>query len=137
VAVDSDGRLRAAILTPGQASDTPVGPKLARKAMAKGAKTVCGDKAYDSDAMRSLLADNEVEAVIPSKANRVEPISHDEEKYRRRNLVERYFRRIKEHRRLCLRSDKLGRVFMSWAWLASIKGWLVPKAKNEIQAHTP
>ena len=89
---------------------------------------VCGDKAYDSDAMRELLASKGAEAVIPSKANRVSPVSHDKEKYKRRNVVERFFRRIKEHRRLCLRSDKLGRVFMSWAWLASIKDWLRPEA---------
>ena len=50
------GRMRVGLLTPGQASDTPMGPKLARKAMALGAKAVGGDKAYDSDKMRLVLA---------------------------------------------------------------------------------
>ena len=122
--------MRLGLLTPGQASDTPVGPKLARKAMALGAGAVAGDKAYDSDKMREALALGGAEAVIPSKANRKVPISHDPEKYRRRNLVERLWRRMKEHRRLCLRSDKLGRVFMSWAWLFGIKDWLRPEGDS-------
>ncbi len=120
--------MRVGILTPGQASDTPLGPKIARKAMAKGAKAVGADKAYDSDKMRDELARGGAEAVIPSKANRKIPEGHDPEKYRRRNLIERLWRRMKEHRRLCLRSDKLGRVFMSWAWLFGIKDWLRPEA---------
>ena len=129
-ACDERGRMRVGLLTPGQASDTPMGPKLARKAMALGAKVVGGDKAYDSDKMRSVLAKAGAEAVIPSKANRKIPIGHDPEKYKRRNLVERLWRRIKEHRRLCLRSDKLGRVFMSWVWLFGIKNWLRPQASS-------
>ena len=120
--------MRVGLLTPGQASDTPIGPRLACKAMALGAKAVGGDKAYDCDKMRSVLAKAGVEAVIPSKANRKLPISHDHKKYKQRNLVERLCRRMKEHRRLCLRSDKLGRVFMSWVWLFGVKDWLRPQA---------
>ena len=123
-ACDERGRMRMGLLTPGQASGTLIGLKLARKAMALGAKAVGGDKAYDSDEMRSVLAKEGAKAVIPSKANRKILIGHDPEKYRRRNLVERLWRRMKEHRRLCLRSDKLGRVFMSWVWLFGIKDWL-------------
>ena len=127
-ACDERGRMRVGLLTPGQASGTPIGPKLACKAMALGAKAVGADKAYDSDKMRSVLAKAGAEAAIPSKANRKILIGHDQDKYKRRNLVERLCRRMKEHRRLCLRSDKLGRVFMSWAWLFGIKDWLRPQA---------
>ena len=123
-------RMRVGLLTPGQASGTPIGPKLARKAMALGAKAVGADKAYDSDKMRSVLAKEGAEAVIPSKDNRKISIGHDQGKYKRRNLVERLCRRMKEHRRLCLRSDKLGRVFMSWVWLFGIKDWLRPQAPS-------
>ena len=42
-ACDERGRMRAGLLTPGQASGTPMGPKLACKAMALGAKAVGGD----------------------------------------------------------------------------------------------
>ena len=126
-ACDKRGRMRVGLLTPGQASGTPIGPKLACKAMALGAKAVGADKAYDSDKMRSVLAKEGAEAVIPSEDNRKIPIGHDQDKYKRRNLVERLCRRMKEHRRLCLRSDKLGRVFMSWVWLFGIKDWLRPE----------
>ena len=131
-AYDERGRMRVGLLTPGQASGAPMGPKLACKAMALGAKVIGADKAYDCNKMRSVLAKAGVEAVTPGKANRKTPIGHDPEKYRRRNLVERLCRRMKEHRRLCLclRSDKLGRVFMSWVWLFGVKDWLRPQASS-------
>lgn len=91
-----------------------------------GAGEICADKAYDSDRIVDMCERAGAEAVIPSKANRKIQRSHGAEKYRRRNLVERFFRRMKEHRRLCLRTDKLARAFMSWAWLAAIKDWLTP-----------
>lgn len=81
--------------------------------MTSGAKAVGADKAYDSGKMRSVLAKEGAEAGTPSKDNRKIYIGHDPEKYKWRNLVERLWRRMKEHPRLCLRSDKLGRVFMS------------------------
>ncbi len=46
------------------------------------------DKAYDSNAIRRFLAVREIEAVIPSKANRTEPIPHDARKYGSREKVE-------------------------------------------------
>ena len=127
-ACDERGRMRVGLLTTGQACGTPIGPKLACKAMALGAKAVGGDKAYDSNKMRPVLAKEGAEAGTPSKANRKISIGHDPEKHKRRDLVERLCRRMKEHRRLCLRSDKLGRVFMSWVWLFGIKDWLRPQA---------
>ena len=126
-AVDGKGRLAAGFLTPGQASDAGRnGPRIARMSLARGAKEVRADKAYDTDEIVEICAEHEAEAVIPSKANRTVQRSHDAEKYKRRNVVERFFRRIKEHRRLCLRTDKLASAFMSWAWLAAIKDWLTP-----------
>jgi hypothetical protein len=38
------------------------------------------DKAYDSDAMRQVLHEQGVEAVIPSKTNRLEEIPYDKER---------------------------------------------------------
>ena len=94
--------------------------------LALEAKGICADKAYDTDEIVDLCARANAEAVIPSKANRTVQRSHDAEKYKRRNVVERFFRRLREHRRLCLMTDKLAPVFMSWAWLAAIKDWLAP-----------
>ena len=49
------------------------------------------DTAYDSNAIRRFLAVREIEAVIPSKANRTEPIPHDARKDGSREKVERFF----------------------------------------------
>ena len=113
-AVDEKSRLMAGFLTPGQASDAGRnGPRIVRMSLALGAKEVCADKAYDTDEIVEICEGSGAEAVIPSKANRTVQRSHDVDKYKRRNVVERFFRRLKEHRRLCLRTDKLAPTFMS------------------------
>ena len=44
--------------------------------------------------------------------------------YRQRNLVERYFNKIKHFRRIATRFDKLARNFLAAVALASIRLWL-------------
>ena len=58
-------------------------------------EALIADKGYDADAIRKELLKADVEAVIPTKCNRRIPIPYDREKYRRRNLVERLFRKLK------------------------------------------
>lgn len=72
-----------------------------------GIAAVAADKAYDSNDIRGRLAEEGMEAVIPSKANRKETIPHDEEKYKERNKVERFFNKLKWFRRIATRYDKL------------------------------
>jgi transposase len=64
------------------------------------------DKAFDSDAIRADLADRGAIAVIPPKANRVTTIPCDFEMYKWRHLVENFFCKIKEFRRIATRYDK-------------------------------
>jgi transposase len=45
-------------------------------------------------------------AVIPSKANRKPVIPHDADMYKWRHLIENYFQRLKEFRRIATRYDK-------------------------------
>ena len=52
------------------------------------------DKAYDTNRLRTLLAERDVEVVIPSSARRKPPIPHDHGAYRQRNLIERVFSRL-------------------------------------------
>ena len=75
--------------------------------------SVAADKAYDSDAIRTMLADRGVEAVIPSLGCRKEPIPHDAAKYRKRNRVERLFGRLKQFRAVATRYDKLACTFLA------------------------
>ena len=64
------------------------------------------DKAFDNDALRATLSDRGAVAVIPAKADRKTPIPHDAEMYKWRHLVENFFQRIKEFRRIATRYDK-------------------------------
>ena len=64
------------------------------------------DKAFDNNALRATLKARGALAVIPSKADRKTPIPHDVEMYKWRHLVENFFQRIKEFRRIATRYDK-------------------------------
>jgi transposase len=54
------------------------------------------DRAYEGDEIRELAESNGHEPVVPPKKNRKNPWECDKEKYKRRNVVERCFRRLKE-----------------------------------------
>ena len=67
---------------------------------------VIADKAYDSDKIRKSLAARGIIAVIPSRSNRRHPVPLDKERYRTRHLVENYFAKIKQFRRIATRYEK-------------------------------
>ncbi len=69
-----------------------------------------GDKGYDSDALAETLESRGITPVIPSKANRREQRKTDFALYRERNLVERFFCKLKQYRAISTRYDKLATV---------------------------
>jgi transposase len=69
------------------------------------------DKAFDSDALRAMLNERGTIAVIPAKADRNTPIPHDAEMYKWRHLIENFFQRNKEFRRIATRYDKTDESF--------------------------
>ena len=82
------------------------------------------DKAYDVDSLRRWLAEHRVAAVIPSTATRRVPHPLDRRAYRRRNLIERLFCRLKNWRRLATRYDRLARNYLaSFALVAVVSEW--------------
>jgi len=81
------------------------------------------DKAYDTNALRALLADRGIEPVIPSIRRRKPLIAYDARLYRERNLIERMFGRLKDFRRVATRYDKLARNFLATALLAALIIW--------------
>lgn len=85
---------------------------------------IVADKAYGSAAIRQAIADEGAIAVIPSKSNAKLPIPHDPELYAMRNLVERFFCRMKDMRRLTTRYEKLKRNFLSMLHIFAIRCWL-------------
>lgn len=98
---DAKGRPLGFVLTPAQAHDIQgFGPLF--RMIADKIEALLADRGYDADAVRGELAKADVEAVIPAKSNRREPIPHDREKYRWRNLCERLFSKLKNWRRIAM-----------------------------------
>lgn len=87
-------------------------------------EAVLGDKGYDSNAFVEQIVEIEAEAVIPPRKGRKEVRDYDVELYKERNLVERFFNRIKHYRRIATRYEKSVRNYESFLHLASIMGWL-------------
>jgi transposase len=82
-------------------------------------KYVIGDKAYDSDAVRKRIRSVGAKPVIPTRCNR--PAHRIErQRYKLRNVVERYIGRIKHCRRVATRYDKLGLTFWGFVQFASL-----------------
>ena len=82
------------------------------------------DRGYDADAIRQDIAQAGIEAVIPARRNRRDPVPHDRAKYRWRNLIERLFNKLKNWRRVATRYDKTKESYLGFVALASIKLWI-------------
>jgi len=82
------------------------------------------DKAYDANALIEALEKRGITPVIPSKANRITPRKTDFALYRERNLVERFFLKLKGFRAIATRYDKLANTFIAAIQLVSVLVWL-------------
>ena len=109
------------VLTEGQAGDCPQALPLL-ECLQPG--KVLADTVYDSDANHAYCVEKGVEAVIPSHPNRVEPAPMDEETYRDRNKIERFFGRMKQYRRLATRYDKTAVSFLAFWYIGATIDWL-------------
>ena len=87
-------------LSPGEAHDAPKGRKLLRElGAAKWPIHLLMDRAYEGDETRQLALDLNFIPVVPPKSNRVNAWQYDRAMYKRRNEIERLFRRLKGFRR--------------------------------------
>lgn len=78
------------------------------------------DKAYEGDETRQLVLELELTPVVPPKSNRLNPWELDRELYKKRNEVERLFRRLKGFRRIFSRFEKLDQMFVAFLHIALI-----------------
>ncbi|QOJ20056.1 MAG: transposase [Gammaproteobacteria bacterium] len=78
------------------------------------------DRAYEGNQTRQLALDLGYIPVILPKANRLSPWEYNRVMYRKRNEIERLFRRLKGFRRVFSRFDKLDVVFISFIHCAFI-----------------
>ena len=72
------------------------------------------DRAYEGEETRQLVFDLGFEPVVPPKTHRNEPWEYDRNLYKRRNEVERLFRRLKGFRRIFSRFEKLDIMFRAF-----------------------
>ncbi len=121
IAVDGLGNPLRIILSPGQDHDSTRAEDLIAGI---SAQHIIADKAYDTDKFRAALADNDIITVIPPKANRIQPIQCDWATYKERHLVECFFSKIKQFRRIATRYDKTAAAFLAFVSLACLMVWL-------------
>lgn len=119
--VDGRGRAVALSLAAGQRHDLyaiePVLPSL------RGRRAVA-DKGFDADSFRARLFRQRTRLCIPPKRTRRRPVAFHRGYYRRRHRVENFFCRIKRHRRISTRYDKLAATFLAFVQLAAVLDWL-------------
>lgn len=130
VAVDAFGRLRSVVVTPGQAGENP---RLVDVLECTGAKVcrVVADKAYSHPSTRVEMRRRRIAVTIPERDDQIarrkakgsaggRPPAFDPAIYKGRNVVERFFNRIKEFRAIATRYDKHARNYRAGIVLAGI-----------------
>lgn len=108
-------------VTRGQESDFTKGAALID---GFSASYVVGDKGYDSDAIVEAIESTGGEAVIPPRSHRKTPRPYDKALYTARNLVERFFLRLKSFRRIATRYERLRITYAAMISLAATVHWL-------------
>ena len=113
---DALGNLVRFVLLPGHRFDTVGVPPLI-EGVAFGA--LIADKAFDSDAIITDLDARGAKIVISQHPRRATPLAIDAEMYKWRHLIENFFCKLKEFKRIAMRSDKTDQSFAAMIHLAA------------------
>jgi transposase len=113
---DALGNLVRFVLLPGQRFDT-VGVQPLIDGIDFGA--LIADKAFDSNAIIADLDKRGAKVVISQHPRRAQPIAIDDEMYKWRHLIENFFCKLKEFKRIAMRSDKTDQSFSAAIYLAA------------------
>ncbi|MBK5951298.1 hypothetical protein CH339_16360 [Rhodobium orientis] len=115
---DDQGRPMAFAPTPGNIADISMAIPLLEGIAPP--KRLIADNAYAADRFRNWLKARNIKAVLPSNATRNRPYPLDRTAYRRRNVIERMFGKLKNWRRIATRYDHLARNYLAALALVSI-----------------
>jgi transposase len=118
--VDALGNPIEVMLTTGNTCDITVAEKLLSRIDLKGT-TVLADRAYGKWEFREFIANHDADFCIPPKSDNSDPWFVDWYLYKERHLVEKFFLKLKEFRRVAMRYDKLARRFLAFVHLACIR----------------
>ena len=118
---DALGNPLRLILTPGNAADCTQAELLLKDI---ATENVLADKGYDSESIVNFIEASGAKVVIPPKANRIIQRLCDFALYCERNLVERFFNKIKHYRAIATRYAKRARNYMAFIALASAVLWI-------------
>ena len=110
VAVDSLGNPVRIILTAGQVSEYRQANQLIE---GFSFDFLLADKGYDSDSFVSTIQNTGASVVIPPRKNRTTSKNYDCHLYKERNLVERFFQKAKNFRRIATRYERLKRYYLA------------------------
>jgi putative transposase len=118
-AVDRRGRLRRLVLTPGQRGDCPQAADLLSGLARGSVGHVIADAAYDSDDLRGRVRRLGAKACIRPNPTRKRKKRYDRARYKHRNVIERFFCRIRRCRRVATRYEKKAENFAGFVYLAA------------------
>ncbi len=108
------------VLTPGPSGDAPVAPRLLAGARRGRTRAVIADRGYDSDAIVARVRRLRARVVIPPLGCRTHRRRYRRRLYRGRNVVERFWGRVKRGRRVATRYDKLDTTYLAFVHVASL-----------------
>lgn len=117
--VDGLGNPVKLSFTGGAVSDCSEATALLSKVTIKGSD-ILADKAYGTVEIRTYIMENGATYTIPPKSNTVEPWECDYSHYKERHVVECFFQKIKQFRRVATRYDKLIACFKGFVYLACV-----------------
>lgn len=147
---DGRGRFLGLVLTGGQVADTKLLPEVLDQIRVPRPGSgrprtrpdrLLADKGYPSRANRDWLAARGIKATIPDRRDQIEnrrrrgsaggrPTVFDQAAYRRRNVVERRFAKLKQWRGIAMRTCKTARSYAAAITLAATLHWLNDMLNN-------
>jgi transposase len=120
--VDARGLPVAITLSPGQASDKAAVAGLLALHPRPG--DVVADRGYDARAVLDLIAAHGGRGHIPTQRDRKLQRTVDPALYRQRNLIERFFNKLKHFRKIATRYEKTARNYLAAVLIASSRLWM-------------
>ena len=135
--VDAEGRPIKLGLSPGQDHDSTKALALLDD-LGKDA-ILLADRAYDTDDIRRFVDQRGAWANVPPKSNRKDSFAFSQWVYPQRNLVERFFNKLKQFRGIATRYDRKAQNFLAAIKLVAVRLWLMcaPSGTNGERCAAP